>query len=269
MSERAPYSRVYWTVRNDPRLADIYSDDHHWAAWNRLLLAADMAWPAPADLPGSVRRASLSALVSAGVVELLPGGLFRFHGLDAERGERRIAATRLRLGQSPNRDPDGTQTGPNRDPDGPGVPGRRRAELSRDEPSIAREGLGAVTPEVADAWEAASGRTVLASGAFAAGLLDDLSRRHPMVAIVTAIRLCREDFDHVPSTQQLAARVRNLLDPLPSSKTNGKDDAAAREAAEIEAGRRRVEATLAKTHEFGAHVAEPNPRCPTCAAVTS
>lgn len=92
MSERAPYSRVYWTVRNDPRLAGIYSDDHHWAAWNRLLLAADMAWPAPADLPANIRRASLRALEAAGVIELVPGGLFCFHGLDAERGHRREAA---------------------------------------------------------------------------------------------------------------------------------------------------------------------------------
>ena len=117
MSERAPYSRVYWTVRNDPRLVGIYSDDHHWAAWNRLLLAADMAWPAPADLPANVRRASLRALEAAGVIELLPGGLFCFHGLDSERGRRRDAAAassahRLHTGRGPN----GTQPVPERLP---------------------------------------------------------------------------------------------------------------------------------------------------------
>lgn len=107
MSERAPYSRVYWSVRNDARLATIYCDDHHWAAWNRLLLAADMSWPAPADLPANVRKASLATLVEAGVIERLAGGLFVFHGLDAERGRRRVAAS-----QGPKRDPDGTQEGP-------------------------------------------------------------------------------------------------------------------------------------------------------------
>jgi hypothetical protein len=92
MSERSPYSRVYWTIRNDPRLADIYPNDAHLAAWLRLLIAADMAWPAPADVPVSIRRGSLNALCGAGVIDLLPGGLFCFHGLDDERGRRRAAA---------------------------------------------------------------------------------------------------------------------------------------------------------------------------------
>lgn len=92
MSERAPYSRVYWSVRYDERLVSIYCDDHHFAAWMRLLLDADMAWPAPASLPAGLRRQSRDALVREGVIELLPGGMFRFHGLDAEREHRRNAA---------------------------------------------------------------------------------------------------------------------------------------------------------------------------------
>lgn len=117
MSERAPYSRVYWTVRNDPRLEGIYSDDHHWAAWNRLLLAADMAWPAPADLPANIRRASLRALEAAGVIEVMPGGLFCFHGLDTERGRRREAAAasaahRMHTGRAPNADRTVTERNP-------------------------------------------------------------------------------------------------------------------------------------------------------------
>lgn len=119
MSERAPYSRVYWTVRDDPRLVDIYADDHHWATWNRLLLAADMAWPAPADMPASVRRASLRALEAAGVLELLPGGLFRFHGLEAERGRRREAAAYSAAHRSgTGRVPNAPRTGTERTPDG-------------------------------------------------------------------------------------------------------------------------------------------------------
>jgi hypothetical protein len=92
MGERAPYSRVYWTVRSDERLDGIYADDRHLATWLRLLIAADMAWPAPADLPSGAKPASIRALVAAGVIELLPGSLFSFHGLDAERGRRRDAA---------------------------------------------------------------------------------------------------------------------------------------------------------------------------------
>jgi hypothetical protein len=87
MSER-PYSRVYWEVRADPRFVDIYSNNDHLATWLRLLIAADMAWPAPADVPASCRKASLSALCDVGLVELLPGQLYRVHGLDRERNER-------------------------------------------------------------------------------------------------------------------------------------------------------------------------------------
>jgi hypothetical protein len=134
MSERAPYSRVYWTVRNDLRLTGIYSDDHHWATWNRLLLAADMAWPAPADLPANARRASLRALEAAGVIELLPGGLFCFHGLDTERGRRSSAATasaKARWTQS-ERAPDALRTHPKRIPNGM-LDETRRDETSRDD----------------------------------------------------------------------------------------------------------------------------------------
>lgn len=91
MSERAPYSRVYWTIRSDPRLEAIYPDNCHLATWLRLLIAADMAWPAPADIPASVNRKSLQALEAAGVIEVR-GSLFVFHGLDTERGARRAAA---------------------------------------------------------------------------------------------------------------------------------------------------------------------------------
>lgn len=32
MSERSPYSRVYWTIRDDARLASVYPHDAHLAA---------------------------------------------------------------------------------------------------------------------------------------------------------------------------------------------------------------------------------------------
>jgi hypothetical protein len=82
------FSRVYHSIRDDTRLAAVYTDDAALATWLRLLIAADRAWPAPADIPRSVRRPALRKLVDAGVVELLPGDLYRFHGLDAEREMR-------------------------------------------------------------------------------------------------------------------------------------------------------------------------------------
>jgi hypothetical protein len=83
-----PYSRVYWHIVDDERFADIYGTDAHLAAWLRLLLIADQAWPASAQVPASVRRRSLAALVSCGLVESRPGGIYRVHGLDAERMRR-------------------------------------------------------------------------------------------------------------------------------------------------------------------------------------
>jgi len=135
MGERAPYSRIYWTVRSDDRLATIYPDDRHLATWVRLLIAADMSWPAPADLPGSVRRASLAALEAAGVIELLPGGLFRFHGLDTERG-RRAEAARLSAGHRTHtgRIPDGDRTVPKRY--------ASREETRRDRDETSRDDAG-------------------------------------------------------------------------------------------------------------------------------
>ncbi len=262
MSERAPYSRVYWTIRADDRLCGIYPNDRHLATWVRLLLAADMAWPAPADLPTSASKASLAALVSAGVIEILPGGLFSFHGLAAERGRRRVAATRKRLGQDPGglddddndapgrvpvaprpgpkRDPDGRTM---RDPDGRTMPGRSLAEPSRAEPrraeTPAREGLPHLTDSVAAAWSDATGVSLLGSGEYAANLIDDACRRHPEATVAAAIATAREEFAFVPSTQALATAVRNRLDPLPTGGKAAESDQerAAREIGERQAAR--------------------------------
>jgi hypothetical protein len=264
-----PYSRHYHELVDDPKFEAVFPDDHHYACWSRLLMLADQAWPASASLPATARKSSVRVLSEVGLIDLLPGGRFRMHGLQAEREQRshlasHAATARWRTAER-NADSTAERNAPVPDARMP-----RRDENRRDETSIARarEGLD-IPDDVATSWEGNSGRTVLASGAFAAGILSDLCRRHTATAVITALVTARDAFDHVPSTQQLAAQARNLLDPLPSSRTNGQDDAAAREAAEIAAGRKRVEATLAKTHEFGAHAAEPNPRCPSCVAVAS
>ena len=91
MTERA-YCRVYYSVKDDPKFETIFGDNNHLATWLRLLMAADAIWPASPDLPGSARKASVQALVSAELVDLLPMGMYRIRGLDAERGARRDAA---------------------------------------------------------------------------------------------------------------------------------------------------------------------------------
>jgi hypothetical protein len=111
MGERAPYSRVYWSIVDDPKFEAIYGDNDHLATWLRLLITADAIWPASATLPANARRGSIRALNEAGLVDLLKDHRYRVHGLDAERGRRAKAAT--------SRSPNGDQVVPERSPNGP------------------------------------------------------------------------------------------------------------------------------------------------------
>ena len=133
MSERAPYSRVYWSIVDDPKFQHIYDNDAHLATWLRLLMLADGQWPASCPVPASARKASVTALMDAGLIDVATGGRFRVHGLDAERGRRRDAA-RTGPKRDPNGTPNGTQTGPEREW-GPGTKPRRdetrQAETTR------------------------------------------------------------------------------------------------------------------------------------------
>lgn len=83
-----PYVRVYSRIIDDPRFSGIYTDDHHLATWLRLLIQADAVWPSSVPVPRTCRKPSMTALVRVGLVEILPGDLYRIHGLDAERQKR-------------------------------------------------------------------------------------------------------------------------------------------------------------------------------------
>lgn len=85
---KRPYSRVYWEALDDPKFEHVWDDDHALSAWLRLLVSADMAWPASATLYDGVRRASLRKLCDVGLVDMQTGGRYRIHGLDKERQER-------------------------------------------------------------------------------------------------------------------------------------------------------------------------------------
>lgn len=128
MSDRAAYSRIYWSVMDDPKFDGIREDARRFGSWSILLIAADMAWPAPAYVPSTVPKSCYASLVATGLVDELSGGRFRIHGLDAERGRRRDAATR----PGPTRGPTAPQPGPKQDPNGE-QDKTRRDELRRDE----------------------------------------------------------------------------------------------------------------------------------------
>jgi hypothetical protein len=191
MSERAPYSRVYWSVVDDPKFVSVYDDDRHLATWLRLLIAADALWPASCPMPGNARKASVAALVDAGLIDLGTGYRFRVHGLDAERGRRRDAARTGTKGH-----PDGTQTGTER-VSRPGTKPRQdetsQAELS------ARDGLPNLDRSALDALEARTGHVASQAGERQLSEYDRLVGDHGLVPVLAA-------FDAVSGGKRMTAR---------------------------------------------------------------
>lgn len=83
-----PYSRLYHKLARE--YPTIYADDAAFAAFGRLLMVADAAWPMRPPLPRAVRPRALRMLVEAGLV--IPDGVaYTIRGLDAERARRRDA----------------------------------------------------------------------------------------------------------------------------------------------------------------------------------
>jgi hypothetical protein len=88
MTDLGPYARIYQCVVDDPKFEDIFDNDAHWACYTRLLMLAEQAWPQSAYIPASARRASVRLLAERTIIDLVGGGRFRIHGLDAERQRR-------------------------------------------------------------------------------------------------------------------------------------------------------------------------------------
>jgi hypothetical protein len=90
----AEYSRIYWTIVDDEKFADVFWDDACWAAYTRLLMAAEQAYPSPAQLPRWLEDRVLETLVDARIVELAGRAGYRIVGLKAER-EGRMGGNRV------------------------------------------------------------------------------------------------------------------------------------------------------------------------------
>jgi hypothetical protein len=88
VSDRAPYSRIYHSIIDDPKFATIFDDDRRLATWLRLLIVAEQAYPASANIPTGTHRASVVALSEAGLLDLGTASRYRVHGLEAERTKR-------------------------------------------------------------------------------------------------------------------------------------------------------------------------------------
>jgi hypothetical protein len=93
VSERAPYSRVYWSINEDEKFDGIRDEPKLVGAWLLMLIAADQAYPSPAYLLPQVTRASVARLAEAGIIDILDGHRFRVRGLQAEREMRKALAT--------------------------------------------------------------------------------------------------------------------------------------------------------------------------------
>ncbi len=88
MSTGAGYVRVYHTIVDDDRFADVFHDSCRLGTWLQLLLLADALYPASAPLPPYANRRAVAALVSCGLIELADHGQYRVHGLHTEREKR-------------------------------------------------------------------------------------------------------------------------------------------------------------------------------------
>lgn len=186
MSERAPYSRVYWSIVDDPKFASVFDDDRRLATWLRLLIVADQAHPASAYVPLGTNRAALTALVNCGLVDLGTGNRYRIHGLDKERSRRwgpRSGPDDPATGPTPV--PNGPQVGPKSDPSGSSRAGDTRdqpskAEQSKDEPS--RDTARA--PDPADVYWTLTGRYPSEK---ALRWVDDLTSKFGADAVIRAL----------------------------------------------------------------------------------
>ena len=92
MSADDPFVTVRRRIIDDPRFADVYADATTLGWWLKLLLGADAAWPASAELPRSCPAASVTALAAVGLVVVYPHGRYRMPDHDQEREARSRAA---------------------------------------------------------------------------------------------------------------------------------------------------------------------------------
>ena len=225
-----PYSRVYWRIAEDPRFAAIYPDERHLGTWLRLLVLADAMYPTAAPVPATARKASVKALVDCGLIELIPGGLYRVHGLASERERRSRAGAE----PDPDRNPQGTAKEPHRTAAEPartlaraGVAETRQDEQRQDEheQAAARDGLPNLDKDAIRGLEDRTGRPWSLAGDKQLGEYDRLIADHGLVTVLGA-------FDAISDGKTLTARqlvwpAMKLLEPMPTPARVAPQEAAA------------------------------------------
>ena len=225
MSERAPYSRVYWSVMDDPKFDGIRENARHLGSWLLLLIVADMAYPAPAFVPSTVPKASLRVLTECGLIDAMSGGRFRVHGLASERG--------MRSDTGRNASASRWQSVRNAKPilDKQSIDETRRDEHTR-------EGLPNLDRPAIAVLEERTGELASQAGERQLSEYDRLVGRHGLVAVTAA-------FDGVSNGKPMTARqlvwaAMKVLEPFVDPKSVAQTERAEEQDA---AHRRRVAAT--------------------------
>jgi hypothetical protein len=267
MSDRAAYSRVYWSVIDDPKFVSVYDDDRLLATWLRLLLAADQSHPASANIPHGTRRASVTALAKAGLIDLGSASRYRIHGLDAERERRRLAATsRPPKGTGPG--PDGDRSGTGRSANGSDIQGLRRdeGETSQDETTARADDE--------DRWDAPEQEALIWLAKHGCDIRPGNGYHQKLITAVEThgVEKMLSMFDRLADAGTVNGDIKGFLfkaiDQLnaqtrPDLRALEKEDDAERESLSTQ---RRVENTQRLLHENGAHQDSPRPACPLCKA---
>ncbi len=211
MKDERKYVRVYYSVVDDERFADVYHNPTRLGTWLQLLLVADAMYPAPAPIPAYISRSAFRVLVQCGLIELAEHGHYRVHGLASEREMRAQSgrnAAAVRWQSDRNADP---------------MP--RRAETSRDEQRRdeqrgsrprARDATaaGPSPEEVAFDWLASHGAGFPEGNGLYPRLVD-LSRRHGAGRVVAMFEELSTESPARLTGRQYVLGAENRLDRIP------------------------------------------------------
>ena len=171
-----PYARLYIRLRDDEKFETIYADDHAFAAYCRLLMIAESAWPTSAHLPHLVHRRSIAKLELVGLIELRGAGMFRIVGLDKERERRSAQASKASTARWNAASNAPSNAGSNAAPPGARMPNQERVrEREQTEQETSNPDA---TPEVADPFDAYWSLTTRYPKDGAAQWLDSLTTKY-------------------------------------------------------------------------------------------
>lgn len=243
-----PYVRVYYRIIDDPKFAAVFDDDSRLACWLRLLLVADGTWPAPAPVPANVRRGPFQHLVDVGLIDLVTGGRYRIHGMDAERGERRVKAQKAAYSRHSGSSADAvqSQSTSSANANGRADVGHLHSAPTRSEPihSTPRQRAR----DDGDVWTVAQLIEELTGRTPSPKVTEDLRadvRQMGAERVMAAIREVHEEAYEPLDAAGLVYGAHNRMFPLPGSrretpaerKQRERDDYIARTKAEVAAAK--------------------------------